>query len=102
MAQTTIGRSVTVNFRIVVIIALMIAFTSVGARGRMGEGQSQSDRHPDPPDTRDGLQLSVELKDTVVRLNSDTQIIVRLKNVGDKPIAIYKKLVWAEADSLSL
>jgi len=68
----------------------------------MGEGQSQSDRIPDPLDTRDGLQLIVELKDTVVHLNSDAQIVLRLKNVGDKPIAIYKHLAWADATSLSL
>ena len=91
-----------INFRSVVIKTLIIAFTSVGARGHMGEGQSQSDRHPDPTDTRYGLQLSAELKDTAVRLNGDTQLIVRLKNVGDKPIAIYKHLGWADATSLSL
>jgi hypothetical protein len=91
-----------ISFGLVVISSLIIAFTSVGARGLMGEGQSQSDRPLDSPDTRYGLQLSVELRDTTVRLNGDTQIIVRLKNVGDKPIAIYKHLAWADADSLSL
>jgi hypothetical protein len=91
-----------INFRMAVVSALIIAFTSMGARGFMGVAQSKSDRSPDPPDASDGLQLSVELKDTVVRLNGTTQIIVRLNNVGDKPIATYKNLVWAEATSLSL
>ena len=90
------------KFMLVVISMLVIVFTLVCIHGGLGKVQSQSDRSQDPPDTREGLQLSVELKDTVVRLNSDTEIIVRLKNVGDKPIAIYKNLVWAEATSLSL
>jgi hypothetical protein len=74
--------------------------------GNIGEGQCQPDSpqsdHPQvPSDSNYGLQLSVELKDTIVRLNSTPQIIVKLKNVGDKPITIYKKLEWGQSKGLS-
>lgn len=91
-----------INFRLVVIGLHIIAFTLVGIRGSMAERQSQSDRLHEPLDTNYGLQLSVKLKDTVVQINSKPQIIVRLKNVSDKPITIYKNLAWGQGKSLSL
>lgn len=74
--------------------------------GNTGERQCQpdypqSDHSQIPSDTNYGLQLSVELKDAVVRLNSRPQIIVELKNVGDTPIAVYKKLEWGQSKGLS-
>jgi len=91
-----------INFRLVVIIVLIIASALVGVQKSIVKSQSPSDHPQDPPDTKDGLELLVEVKDTVVRLNSSPQITVRLKNVSDKPITIYKNLDWGQSKGLSL
>jgi|SRR5262249_53142215 len=53
-------------------------------------------------DTNDGLNLSISLNKAIYGLQEDIILTVCLKNVGKKPIGIYKKLDWGAFSSLFL
>jgi hypothetical protein len=53
-------------------------------------------------DTKHGLQLSVELVKESYRLDETPTLKIRLRNVSQSPIAIYKKMGWGRSSSLTI
>jgi hypothetical protein len=53
-------------------------------------------------DTKDGLQLSIELDRERLLLGEAATLKIRLKNVSQSPITIYKHLGWGRSSSLTM
>ena len=68
----------------------------------MAKNQHRDVRKTEPSDTKDGLQLSVELDKESFRLDETPTLKIRLRNVSQSPISIYKKMGWGRSSSFTI
>src|SRR5712692_7102231 len=68
----------------------------------MAKDQHRDVRKTEPSDTKDGLQLSIELDKESFRLDETATLKIRLKNVSQSPTAIYKKMGWGPSSSFTI
>lgn len=68
----------------------------------MGANQHRDLRKTEPSNTKDGLQLSVEADKESFRLDETPTLRIKLRNVSQSPIAIYKKMGWGRSSSFTI
>jgi hypothetical protein len=68
----------------------------------MADKQSRVKPRVKPTDTKEGLQLSVELDKESYGLGDTARMKIRLRNLSQTPITIYKNLAWGASSSFTL
>jgi len=76
--------------------ALVLICLALNVSARCQKG---GDSSAELPNTKDGLELSIEIDKSVYRRNENAELTVHLTNVGNSPITIYKELGWGGSSS---
>lgn len=80
----------------------VVALLVVLIMSAMAKNQHRDVRKTQSTDTKDGLQLSIELEKESFRLDETPTMKIRLKNVSQSPIAVYKKMGWGRSSSFAI
>jgi hypothetical protein len=91
-----------VDKNLFVISILMMVLAATVVLSDTVQNQHGSKRKTELPDTKDGLQLSIEVKGDSFHINDIPKFKVTLKNISRAPITIYKNLGWGRSSSLTL
>lgn len=88
--------------RQITIGILTVAMLITLAVGSVAKHQHSVKARASASDTKDGLQLSIEIDRDSYRLGDSATMKIRLKNVSRGPIAIFKNLAWGASASFTL
>jgi hypothetical protein len=72
-------------------MSIALSGAAINQRGRVHEGKLS--------DTRDGLNLSIELDGESYHLDDVAKLKITLKNVSQTPITVFKKFGWGPSSS---
>lgn len=80
------------------LVALLMTITPIS----MANKQHRNKQRIEPSDTGYGLQLLTELDGETFHLQDVAKLKIKLKNVGQGPITIYKHLAWGRSSSFTV
>jgi hypothetical protein len=80
------------------LVALLVTITVIS----MANKQRHNKRQIEPSDTGYGLQLSTELDGETFHLQDVAKLIIKLKNVSQGSITLYKHLAWGRSSSFTM